>query len=150
MAKAPTPAGLAARNTLRLEAKLLLYGNDMDETTTVLEADLGWICRLDKGDFIGRDELLKQRAAGLRRVLAGFEMIGRGIARDHYPVEIDGNIVGAITSGSPAPFLKKNIGLAYLPVEHSAVGTEFDVIIREKPVKARVVPTPFYRRAKSG
>jgi aminomethyltransferase len=144
------PAGLAARNTLRLEAKLLLYGNDMDETTTVLEANLGWICKLDKGDFIGRDELLKQRAAGLRRILAGFEMIGRGIARDHYPVEVDGNIVGSVTSGSPAPFLKKNIGLAYLPKERSAVGTEFDVIIHEKPVKSKVVPTPFYRRAKSG
>jgi aminomethyltransferase len=144
------PAGLAARNTLRLEAKLLLYGNDMDETTTVLEADLAWICKLDKGDFVGRDDLLKQRAAGLQRILAGFEVIERGIARDHYPVEVDGKIVGSVTSGSPAPFLKKNIGLAYLPIERSAVGTEFDVIIREKPVKSKVVPTPFYRRAKPG
>lgn len=143
------PAGLAARNTLRLEAKLLLYGNDMDETTTVLEADLGWICKLDKGDFVGRDELLKQRSAGLQRILAGFEVVERGIARDHYPVELAGNIIGFVTSGSPAPFLKKNIGLAYLPVERSSVGTEFNVIIREKPVKSKVVPTPFYRRAKS-
>jgi aminomethyltransferase len=141
------PAGLAARNTLRLEAKLLLYGNDMDKTTTVLEAGLGWICKLEKGDFIGRDELAKQRAAGVNRILAGFEMIDRRIARDHYPVQIFGANSVFVASGSPAPFLKKNIGLVYLPIEHSAIGTEFNVIIREKPVKARVVPTPFYRRA---
>jgi aminomethyltransferase len=143
------PAGLAARNTLRLEAKMLLYGNDMDETTTVLEADLGWICKLDKGDFIGRDEILKQRQAGVKRILVGFEMIERGIARDHYPVEVDGTVVGFVASGSPAPFLKKNIGLTYLPKERSTIGTEFNVIIREKPVRSKVVPTPFYRRAKS-
>lgn len=143
------PAGLAARNTLRLEAKLLLYGNDMDESTTVLEADLGWLCKLDKGDFIGRDELIKQRQSGLSRILTGFEMVGRGIARDHYPVEIEGKRVGTVTSGSPAPWLKKNIGLAYLPIDRRAVGAEFDVIIREKPVRARVVPTPFYRKASS-
>jgi len=141
------PVGLAARNTLRLEAKLLLYGNDMDETTTVLEADLGWICRLDKGDFIGRDELLRQRQSGVKRILIGFEMIERGIARDHYPVEIDGQRIGTVTSGSPAPFLKKNIGLAYFPADRKAAGTEFSVAIRGKPVKAQVVPTPFYRRA---
>jgi aminomethyltransferase len=140
------PAGLAARNTLRLEAKLLLYGNDMDETTTVLEADLGWICKLDKGEFIGRDELVKQRQSGVKRSLVGFEMIDRGIARDHYPVAMDGKTVGAVCSGSPAPFLKKNIGLVYLPSDRKALGTEFSVIIREKPVKAQVVPTPFYRR----
>jgi aminomethyltransferase len=144
------PAGLATRNTLRLEAKLLLYGNDMDETTTILEADLGWICRLDKGDFIGRDEIIKQRQSGLNRILVGFEMIDRGIARDHCPVEIDGQRIGTVTSGSPAPFLKKNIGLAYLPYNRKAVGTEFSIVIREKPVKAQVVPTPFYRRAASG
>jgi aminomethyltransferase len=114
-----------------------------------LEADLGWICKLDKGDFIGRDALLKQRAEGLRRRLVGFEMVERGIARDQYPVEIEGRRVGAVTSGSPAPFLEKNIGLTYLPVEHCTVGTGFVVIIREKPVKARVVPTPFYKRAKA-
>ena len=139
------PAGLAARNTLRLEAKMLLYGNDMDETTTVLEADLGWICRFDKGDFIGRDELLKQKD-GLKRILVGFEMTGREIARDHYPVEIDGKRVASVTSGSPAPFLKKNIGLTYLPADRRSVGTEFSVIVRDKPVTAKVVPTPFYRR----
>ncbi len=143
------PAGLAARNTLRLEAKMLLYGNDMDETTTVLEADLGWICKLQKGNFIGRDELVRQREAGLKRILVGFEMVDRGIARDHYPVEFEGQRLGTVTSGSPAPFLKKNIGLAYLPVDCKNAGTEFRVVIREKPVRARVVPTPFYRRASS-
>ena len=142
------PAGLAARNTLRLEAKMALYGNDIDATTTVLEADLGWICKLDKGNFIGRDVLLRQRAEGVKRLLVGFEMVERGIARDHYPVEIDGRRCGVVTSGSPAPYLHKNIGLTYLPKENCAVGTEFHVIIREKPVKARVVPTPFYKRAK--
>jgi aminomethyltransferase len=145
------PAGLAARNTLRLEAKFLLYGNDMDETTTVLEADLGWICKLDKGPFIGRDELLKQQASGVNRILTGFEMIDRGIARDNYPIEIDGRRgENFVTSGSPAPFIKKNIGLAYLPAARRAVGTEFNVIIREKPAKARVIPTPFYHRANLG
>lgn len=142
------PAGLAARNTLRLEAKMALYGNDIDESTSVLEADLGWICRLEKDDFIGRTVLLKQKQEGIKRILVGFEMVERGIAREHYPVEMDGEKVGFVRSGSPAPFLKKHIGLTYLPIERSAVGTEFNVIIRERPVKARVVPTPFYKRAK--
>ncbi len=140
------PAGLAARNTLRLEAKFLLYGNDMDETTTVLEADLGWICKLDKGNFMGREPLLEQRRSGVKRTLVGFEMVERGIARDHYPVEIDGKQIGIVTSGSPAPFLRKNIGLTYLPADRKAAGTEFSVVIREKPVKAQVVPTPFYKK----
>lgn len=118
------PAGLAARNTLRLEAKMALYGNDIDETTTVLEAGLGWICKLDKGDFIGREVLLKQKQQGIQRILVGFEMIERGIARDHYPVELDGRIIGFVTSGSPAPYLKKNIGLTYLPADKSAAGTD--------------------------
>ena len=143
------PAGLAARNTLRLEAKMALYGNDIDETTSVLEADLGWICRMDKGDFIGRDALLAQKQAGVKRILVGFEMVERGIAREHYPVELNGERVGVVTSGSPAPYLKKNIGLTYLPADRRAIGTEFEVIIRDKPVNARVVATPFYRRAKS-
>ena len=143
------PAGLAARNMLRLEARLMLYGNDIDETTTVLEADLGWICKFEKGDFIGRDELLRQRESGLRRILVGFEMIDRAIARDHYPVEFRGRHVGIVASGGPSPFLKKNIGLTYLPIEGKTIGTEFSIVIREKSVKARVVPTPFYRRDKS-
>jgi aminomethyltransferase len=143
------PAGLAARNTLRLEAKLLLYGNDMDETTTIFEAGMAWICKLQKGDFIGREELLKQHDSGVKRILLGFEMIDRGIARDHYKIELDGWSIGTVASGSPAPFLKKNIGLAYFPVDMQEVGTEFSVIIREKAAKARIVPTPFYRRGPS-
>jgi aminomethyltransferase len=141
------PAGLAARNTLRLEARLALYGNDIDETTTVLEADLAWICKFDKGDFIGREALLRQRESGPARKLVGFQMVDRGVARDHYPVEMDGRRVGQVTSGSPAPFLKSNIGLTYLRADSSAVGTELQVVIRGEPAKARVVPTPFYRRA---
>lgn len=143
------PAGLAARNTLRLEAKMALYGHEINETTTVLEADLEWICKLDKGDFIGREALLRQKHEGLKRKLVGFEMMERGIARDQYAVEINGRPVGTVTSGSPAPFLKKNIGLTYLPANQWAVGKQFDVVIREKRVKAQVVPTPFYRRAKA-
>jgi aminomethyltransferase len=144
------PAGLAARNTLRLEAKYLLYGSDMDVNTTVLEAGLGWICKFNKGDFTGRDELLKQRNSGLNRILAGFEMVDRGVARDHYPLEINGRSIGQVTSGSPAPFLKKNIGLAYFPIAYSSIGTEFSVIIRGRPARAVVAPTPFYRRGSIG
>jgi aminomethyltransferase len=143
------PAGLAARNTLRLEAKMTLYGHDIDDTTTVLEADLAWICKLDKGDFIGRQALARQKEQGVQRRLVGFEMVERGIARDQYPIQIGGRNISAVTSGSPAPFLQKNIGLTYLPAELAAVGTEFDVIIRGKAVKARVVSTPFYKRGKA-
>jgi len=141
------PIGLAARNTLRLEAGLLLYGNDMDETTTVLEANLGWICKLKKEYFIGRDALARQKESGPQRLLVGFEMVERGIARDKHPIEMDGKPLGAVTSGSYAPFLKKNIGLVYLPTKCSSLETEFSVVIRKKSVKAKVVSTPFYRRA---
>jgi aminomethyltransferase len=140
------PAGLGARNTLRLEAKLLLYGNDMDNTTTLLEAGLGWIVKFDKGEFIGRDALLKQKQEGLKRKLVGFEMLGRDIARDHYPVFVNGAEAGHVTSGSPSITLKKNIGLAYLPVEHTAAGGRFQVSVRKRLCDAQVVPTPFYRR----
>jgi aminomethyltransferase len=140
------PAGLGARNTLRLEAKLLLYGNDMDGTTTLLEAGLGWIVKLDKGEFIGRDALLSQKREGVKRKLAGFEMLGREIARDHFPVVIDDQIVGHVTSGSPSITLKKNIGLAYLPVGYASVGTRFRVSVRNRLCDALVVPTPFYKR----
>jgi aminomethyltransferase len=141
------PAGLAARNTLRLEAGLLLYGNDIDETTSIFEAGLNWICKLQKGYFIGRDALIRQREVGIKRILIGFEMIERGIARDHYAVELDGKRVGTVTSGSPAPFLKRNVGFTYLPINNTSIGTGFSIIIREKAVKAQIVPTPFYRRA---
>ena len=140
------PAGLGARNTLRLEARLLLYGNDLDETTSLLEAGLAWVVKLDKGDFIGRDALLKQKTNGVRRKLAGFEMLGRDIARDHYPVRIDGKEVSQVTSGSPSITLKRNIGLAYLPVEHSAPGSKIEVLVRGRACEAAVAPTPFYKR----
>lgn len=142
------PCGLAARNTLRLEAKMALYGNDIDDATTPYEADLAWIVKLQKGDFIGRDALIKQRDEGLKRKLVGFEMLGREIAREHYPVFIGEAQVGQVASGSPAPFLKKNIGLTYLPLEHTAVGNRFEIEIRSKRVAAQVVETPFYKRAK--
>jgi len=142
------PCGLAARNTLRLEAGMALYGNDIDETTTLLEANLGWICKLDKGDFNGREALAQQKQQGVKRKLAGFEVTERGIARDHQDVVINGERVGHVTSGSPAPFLKKNIGLAYLPIEHANVGQEIQVDVRGKLVGARIVKTPFYKRSK--
>ncbi len=140
------PAGLGARNTLRLEARMLLYGNDMDHTTTLLEAGLGWIVKFDKGDFVGRDDLLRQKQSGVKRKLVGFEMQTRDIAREHYPALVDGREVGQVTSGSPSITLKKNIGLAYLPTEFSAVGSKFQVSVRSRMCDAQVVPTPFYRR----
>jgi len=144
------PVGLGARDTLRLEARMCLYGNDMDEATSLVEAGLGWIVSLDeaKGDFIGRSVLEPQKKNGAPRTLVGFEMIGRGIARHGYPVSLKGEPAGVVTSGTFAPFLQRNIGLCYLPSGHSAVGTDFDVEIRGKLVAARVVPTPFYKRAK--
>ncbi len=142
------PCGLGARDTLRLEAKMALYGNDIDEEHTVLEADLGWIVKLDKGEFIGRNALATQKSEGVRRKLVGFEMVGRGIARPHYPIVKDGKPIGVVTSGGPAPWLGKNIGLGYVEAGRAAVGTEFAVVIRDQPVEARVVRTPFYKRAR--
>lgn len=142
------PCGLAARNTLRLEAGMALYGNDIDETTTLLEANLGWICKLDKGDFTGRDALASQKTEGVKRKLVGFEVTDRGIARDHQEVVIDGNRVGHVTSGSPAPFLKKNIGLAYVPVEYASVGQAIQINVRGRLVGAQITKTPFYKRNK--
>ncbi|HQR39365.1 MAG TPA: glycine cleavage system aminomethyltransferase GcvT [Blastocatellia bacterium] len=137
------PCGLAARNTLRLEAKLMLYGNDIDDTTTPLEAALGWVVKLDKGEFIGRDALVDRP---LTRRLVGFEVLDRAPARDGYKVVVDGEQVGTVTSGSPAPYLKKNIGLAYLPVDIAKIGTEIGIVVRERTVPAVVVKTPFYKR----
>jgi aminomethyltransferase len=143
------PAGLGARDTLRLEARMCLYGNDMDETTSLVEAGLGWIVSLDeaKGDFPGRALLAEQKKAGPPRKLVGFEMVGRGIARHGYPAWVQQDQVGHVTSGSYAPYLQKNIGLCYLPKDKTAVGAEFEVDIRGRRVPARVVPTPFYKRA---
>ncbi|HEX3578171.1 MAG TPA: glycine cleavage system aminomethyltransferase GcvT [Thermoanaerobaculia bacterium] len=142
------PCGLGARDTLRLEAKMALYGNDIDETTTPLEADLGWIVKVDKGDFFGRDVLQREKSEGPRRKLVGFEMVDRGIGRHGYPVVDGSEEIGVVTSGTHSPTLKKAIGLAYLPLDKSAPGTEFMVMIRGKETRARVVPTPFYKRAK--
>jgi aminomethyltransferase len=146
--KGLVPAGLGARDTLRLEARMCLYGQDMDETTSLIEAGLGWIVCVDpgKGDFPGRTRLEEQKKDGPPRKLVGFEMVGRGIARHGYPVHIGDQSAGTVTSGSYAPFVQKNIGLCYLPAARAQVGTEILVEIRGKNVAARVVPTPFYKR----
>jgi aminomethyltransferase len=144
--KGLVPCGLAARNTLRLEAKMPLYGHDIDDATTPLEAGLSWVVKLDKGDFVGRDALVRQKEAGVTRRLVGSEVLDRAPARDGYPVVKDGVEIAAVTSGSPAPYLKKNIGLAYLPVEHAKVGTEIGILVRGREVPAVVVKTPFYKR----
>lgn len=142
------PCGLAARNTLRLEAGMALYGHEIDENTTLLEANLGWITKLDKGDFIGREALARQKEEGLKRRLVGFEVTERGIARDDQDVIIGEQKVGKVTSGSPAPFLKKNIGFAYVPIEFASVGQELKIDVRGKLVGAQIVKAPFYKRAK--
>ncbi|MGA2534339.1 MAG: glycine cleavage system aminomethyltransferase GcvT [Candidatus Aminicenantales bacterium] len=141
------PVGLGARDTLRLESKLMLYGNDITDKTTVLEADLKWIVKLQKGDFLGKPVIERQLAEGLKKKLAGFELVDRGVARPHYPAYMKGQKVAEVCSGTFSPLLKKSIGLVYLPVEATAVGTEFEIGIRDKKVKAKVVPTPFYKRA---
>jgi aminomethyltransferase len=142
------PCGLGARDTLRLEAKMALYGNDIDDTTTPIEADLSWIVKLEKGDFAGRDVLAREKEEGPRRKLVGFEMIDRGIARHGYQIVDGKDEIGVVTSGTHSPTLKKAIGLAYLPLDKSAQGTEFAVLNRGKETRARVVPTPFYKRSK--
>jgi aminomethyltransferase len=144
-----TPVGLGARDTLRLEARLALYGNDIDETTNPLEAGLGWTVKLEKSEFLGKAALLRVKAAGLTRRLVGFEMTGRGIARHGYPLlDKAGVNVGVCTSGSPSPTLGKNIGLGYVPLALAAEGSEFLVDCRGKSIEAVVVPTPFYKRKK--
>ena len=144
------PAGLGARDTLRLEASMRLYGNDIDDTTTVLEADLGWIVGWKKDDFIGADAVRRQKASGLQRKIVGFEMIDRGIARHGYDVYVGDARAGTVTSGTLTPFVQKAIGMAYLPIEHTASDTEFDVNIRGRRARARVVPMPFYKRTRPG
>jgi aminomethyltransferase len=143
------PCGLGARNTLRLEGKLPLYGHEISDTINVWEAGLDRFCKMEKPDFVGRSALEKAKAEGVKRTLVGLEMTERGIARDGYKVlNSGGREIGYVTSGSPAPFLKKNIALAYLPPELSAAGTELKVEIRGQGVRAQVVPTPFYKRPK--
>ena len=140
------PVGLGARDTLRLEARLMLYGNDITEETHPLEAGLGWVVKLGAGDFVGRDALRAIKAAGLGRKLVGFEMIGRGIARHGYPIVAGGEAVGEVTSGSPGPTVGRNIGLGYVPLALAKVGTALGIEIRGKVVDAVVVRTPFYKR----
>ncbi len=142
------PAGLGARDTLRLEASMRLYGNDMDDTSTVVEADLGWIVGWKKPSFLGRDVLHAQKASGPAKKLAGFEMVDRAIARHGHAVIHDGQPVGVVTSGTQTPFLKKAIGMAYLPPALTTPGTEIDIDIRGRRAKAVIVPMPFYKRAK--
>jgi len=146
-AEGAVPCGLGARDTLRLEAKMALYGNDIDDTVTAYEADLGWIVKPGKGDFIGRGALVAQKQAGVPRKLVGFEMVDRGIGRHGYPAKTSAG-PGIVTSGTHSPTLGKPIGLALLPAAASAVGTEFSVEIRGRDAAARVVPTPFYKRSK--
>jgi aminomethyltransferase len=142
------PCGLGARNTLRLEAKMALYGHEIDASISPLEAGLDWIVKLDKGEFVGRAALLKQKESGVKRKLVGFEMRGRGIGRDGYEVFLDGAPAGWVTSGSPAPALNKNIGLCYLPADQARIGRTIQIMIRNQPVDAVTVETPFYKRAK--
>jgi len=142
------PCGLGARNTLRLEGALSLYGHEISDTINVWEAGLDRFCKMEKQDFLGRAALEKAKAAGLKRTLIGLEMIERGIARDGYKVFDDGREIGYVTSGSYAPFLKKNIALAYVPPEFAVVGSHVKVECRSQGVKAQVVPTPFYKRPK--
>jgi glycine cleavage system T protein (aminomethyltransferase) len=143
------PAGLGARDTLRLEAAMRLYGNDIDETTTVVEADLGWIVGWKKAEFLGADVLRKQKADGPARKLAGFEVLDRAIARHGHDVYVDGQKAGVVTSGTQTPFLKKSIGMAYLPADRTAPETEFEIDIRGRRTRAKVVPMPFYKRLRS-
>jgi aminomethyltransferase len=142
------PCGLGARDSLRLEMAYRLYGNDMDEQTTPLEAGLAWVVKLDKGDFVGREALRRQKEAGLSRKLVGFTLTEPGIARHGYPVVQSGKPVGAVTSGTKSPSLGTPIGLAYVPAALAADGSAFAVEIRGRPVAARVVKTPFYSRKK--
>ena len=142
------PAGLGARDTLRLEAAMRLYGNDIDENTTVLEADLGWIVGWNKAAFLGRDVLHRQKASGVRKIIVGLEMIDRAIARHGHPVLHNGEPVGVVTSGTQTPFLKKAIAMAYVPPALKTPGTELEIDVRGRRAKAVVVAMPFYKRPK--
>jgi aminomethyltransferase len=142
------PCGLGARNTLRLEAGMSLYGHEIDASISPLEAGLEWIVKFDKGDFSGRDALLKQKENGVTRQEIGFEMLGRGIAREGYPVISKGSAAGWVTSGSPSPTLGKNIGICILPASQAQPGRNIQVEIRNQAVDAVTVQIPFYKRAK--
>lgn len=143
------PAGLGARDTLRLEAGLMLYGQDIDETTSPLEAPLGWTVKLDKGPFIGREVLQRQRTEGVTRRLVGFESTGQAIPRQHYTISADGQRLGEVTSGTFAPFLRRPLGMGYVPLEFSSVGADLGIEVRGKIAQARVVRLPFYKRPRA-
>ncbi len=146
-----TPVGLGARDTLRLEMKYALYGNDIDETTNPLEAGLGWITKLEAGDFIGRDVLLEEKEQGVSRRLVAFKMDGRAIARHGYPVvDETGEAVGHVTSGTRSPTLGENIGLAYVPMGQHKIGTQVRIQVRKNVETATIVKPPFYTPGKSG
>ncbi|NLC39114.1 MAG: glycine cleavage system aminomethyltransferase GcvT [Clostridia bacterium] len=141
------PCGLGARDSLRFEMKMPLYGHELSENITPLEALLGRFVALDKEeDFIGKEALAQQKAEGVKRKIRGFEMIGRGIARQGYPVKKDGQVIGEVTSGMPSPSLGKNLGMALIKSEFAEIGTELDIEIRGKDVKAIIIKTPFYQR----
>jgi aminomethyltransferase len=139
------PAGLGARDSLRLEMGYALYGNDIDERRTPLEAGLGWITKLDKGDFIGRDAIARQKEAGVRERLVGFICRERGFPRHGYAVHIDGEAVGEVTSGIVSPMLQQGIGMAYVPAESAKPGTRIDILVRDKVIPAEIVRPPFYQ-----
>ena len=140
------PCGLGARDSLRLEAGMILYGQDMDTSTNPFEAGLGWLVDLENGDFVGKSALLEIKRQGVRRKLIGFQMEGREIARSGYPIFKSGQEIGRVTSGGYAPTLSVNIGLAYVPIELATIGTDIEIIIRNKPVTARIVNKRFYKR----
>jgi aminomethyltransferase len=142
------PAGLGARDTLRLEAAMALYGHEIDDSTTPLDAGLGWVVKLGKGEFLGRDVLVAQKSEGLRQKLVGFEMTGRGIGRQGYDVLARGEVVGRVTSGTMSPTLGKAIGMAYVPPGLAEVGAEIEIQVRKNSVPAVIVPIPFYKRDK--
>jgi aminomethyltransferase len=142
------PAGLGARDTLRLEAGMALYGHEIDATTTPWEAGLDWVVKLEKGDFVGRAALVRQREAGLAKKLVGFEVTGRGIARQGHRVFAGGRDVGVVTSGTFSPTLERPLGMAYVPVELAPAGTELEIDVRGKRIAARTRALPFYKRAK--
>ncbi|NTU85607.1 MAG: glycine cleavage system aminomethyltransferase GcvT, partial [Chloroflexales bacterium] len=140
------PCGLGARDSLRFEPCLALYGHEIGDTINPYEARLGWVVKLDKGDFVGREALARIKAEGPARRLTGFELLGRGVARGDYPVHsVEGQPIGFVTTGMPSPTLGRPLGIAYVPTPLSAEGSEFDVIIRGQPVRARAIKMPFYK-----
>lgn len=144
------PTGLGARDTLRLEMGYMLYGNDINDTTSPLEAGLGWITKLKKGPFNGSEAISKLKSDGLKRKLVAFKMLERGIPRKDYELAKDGEVIGTVSSGSMSPALNVGIGMGYVPIEHSKAGTEIEVLIRNKSVKAEVVRPPFFKREELG